>query len=754
MADIQDTDQFLVNRSDSTATVPASDLMADLLDDDLMLVNRSDVTYTVTGADVKASLGGGGAVPIYPEPDEVTGNPDFQGGTGTELDPYILAPITVAPAGEFGVSVEVITIDVAGAQEGQLVVWTDNSVGAGNRFEQPTGVVGADGTWTGRVVYRDVPNTASNTDYVGDLQIGDVYFRWTVTQKLVAGDPPEIGSVTLTEQNAGQAPRFTNQSFVVAVEMTEEGFPLSTKVIDAYVEGTIDGVDSTRKYLEFNSAGTVTDLLDSPQDPPYSVLAANPTLTLTFPATFSSGKTPDEELGEGVSLTACVTAENTVESVGPACETVTPEQEDAEAVIKAKPGYLTAIRTSDTSKTIDDTIKHINILKTDNNMIAVSEDGKLWWYHLESGSWQDKQLIADVSPAGFPWESIAGDWSNTDLLAKDSDGNLYNYQPFSYASQTIPILDKLVDTNIANIGNCGTYSYVLWTQAKTDEPEVKLWNANKLTTFNFAGLSAYDDTKIKQVMATRGPSGSSGAPSFNYLIILTAKGNLYTVGAHPSEFTGIDPSGTVANPKPWNVNFVTGGVPISSINSPSTIYSQQDISFRDNNGKIYIATSKHQKYGSMDLFAYRPDTSFLSNPYGVWAQDYVFIEKDGKVYVENGSLDNSPKTYIIDEPNLGLQGGVAYGHTPSVYSEANQDNDGNEIGVILFSDDPNNTMTAGQLAEQKLKFETYENRAAVHQGEQAMAAREALVKELKAKGIDAAEALKTKAKRGRRKKAD
>ena len=39
MADLQSTDQFLVNRSDSTATVTAANLMATILDDDLMLVN-------------------------------------------------------------------------------------------------------------------------------------------------------------------------------------------------------------------------------------------------------------------------------------------------------------------------------------------------------------------------------------------------------------------------------------------------------------------------------------------------------------------------------------------------------------------------------------------------------------------------------------------------------------------------------------------------------------------------------------------
>ena len=157
MADLQSTDQFLVNRSDSTATVTAANLMATILDDDLMLVNRGDQTYKVTGADVKDSLG---TKPIYPEPDEITATPDFQGGTGTELDPFILQTIDVRPGGATGVSGETITIAVAGAEENQPVIWTNNSDQqlTGTRFDQPSGIVAADGTWTGKLVYNDDPH--------------------------------------------------------------------------------------------------------------------------------------------------------------------------------------------------------------------------------------------------------------------------------------------------------------------------------------------------------------------------------------------------------------------------------------------------------------------------------------------------------------------------------------------------------------------------------------------------------------------
>ena len=107
MADIQDTDLFLVNRNNSTASLPASELMADILDDDLMLVNRGGKTYKVTGLEVKDSLG------PTDEPPSMTGatltgtGPQFSGQTYTttlqnynpgvpEADQTMLAKVTGA----------------------------------------------------------------------------------------------------------------------------------------------------------------------------------------------------------------------------------------------------------------------------------------------------------------------------------------------------------------------------------------------------------------------------------------------------------------------------------------------------------------------------------------------------------------------------------------------------------------------------------------------------------------------------------
>ena len=53
---INETDKFIVNRSNSSFYVEQKNLMASLQDTDLMLVNRSDNSYKITGAELKESL--------------------------------------------------------------------------------------------------------------------------------------------------------------------------------------------------------------------------------------------------------------------------------------------------------------------------------------------------------------------------------------------------------------------------------------------------------------------------------------------------------------------------------------------------------------------------------------------------------------------------------------------------------------------------------------------------------------------------
>ena len=77
MSQVNDTDTFLVNRSDTSYQVQAQNLMAELQDTDLMLVNRGGTSYKATGLDIKDSLKPPGAIdqPVILAPQNGAGAP-------------------------------------------------------------------------------------------------------------------------------------------------------------------------------------------------------------------------------------------------------------------------------------------------------------------------------------------------------------------------------------------------------------------------------------------------------------------------------------------------------------------------------------------------------------------------------------------------------------------------------------------------------------------------------------------------------
>lgn len=232
---IENTDYYVVERNDTLNIVESQSAMTKILDDDLLVIGRGSSPYKITGAEFKQSVGPG---PLVPSPDDVSASPAFEGGTGTELDPFIITPVTAAPAGVSVLSAQTITID---GVEGQVGTWTSDNT----RFDQPSSVIGSDGTWSGQLIYNDSPETISDTVYTGYPKIGSVCFKWVVTQNVLATSPPTVDSVSLIESNPIADPRFTDQTFVASSQVTE-GEPLSTKTIDAHVDGTLT------KNIQFN----------------------------------------------------------------------------------------------------------------------------------------------------------------------------------------------------------------------------------------------------------------------------------------------------------------------------------------------------------------------------------------------------------------------------------------------------------------------------------------------------------------------
>ena len=83
--------------------------------------------------------------------------------------------------------------------------------------------------------------------------------------------------------------------------------------------------DSTKRYLVYDENGTITSYQVGPMDPKWTTLDEVPQLTLTFPATFPSGKTPDEELGDGCVIGVEVRAYNSAGTSGPVTKYIQPE---------------------------------------------------------------------------------------------------------------------------------------------------------------------------------------------------------------------------------------------------------------------------------------------------------------------------------------------------------------------------------------------------------------------------------------------
>ena len=164
-----------------------------------------------------------------------------------------------------------------------------------------------DGNGTVRVIGATSLTIISN---VGTWTNGDTVTGPALT---ASGTLTSISGTTLTVNSSSGRWLITESDYETNKKLNKKAKQLNVPV------------DGTKKYLKFDSFGNVETLLDTPQSPAYKTTDENPVLTLKFPATFPSGFTPDEELGEGVTLTVEASATNVIGSDGPKSETVQPE---------------------------------------------------------------------------------------------------------------------------------------------------------------------------------------------------------------------------------------------------------------------------------------------------------------------------------------------------------------------------------------------------------------------------------------------
>ena len=142
----------------------------------------NDVIYTYSS--VNDSWTGDVPLSVFidPDPSDVSATPDFDSGTGSFSDPFVITPAIVA-LGESASSAQYITI----ADQTQKYVRFFNATkpsATGSKFNQSFATVNSDGEWQGRLVYDDSKGIITEDEFTitGTLIIGTVYFSWTVTQ--------------------------------------------------------------------------------------------------------------------------------------------------------------------------------------------------------------------------------------------------------------------------------------------------------------------------------------------------------------------------------------------------------------------------------------------------------------------------------------------------------------------------------------------------------------------------------------------
>ena len=262
--------------------------------------SQSPATINVWDPTANAGAGGweqataSGPKPANPAPSDVAATPAFVSGTGTQADPFVISPSTVAAPGGTATSAQTITIN---GKADDTIAFVDLTAGTnGARFTQAAGVIGAGGSWSGTLSYLDTPNSVAGATFTGDLQIGTTYFRWVVTQQVSVA--PVIDTVVLAD--SPEAGRFTSGTFQTTVTLTTDGTPASTKGLKAWVAGTLKAQPISDEITAVNAAvltlKTDKDLLNfragdavkqNAVAPKSSAITASSTATYTPPANWS-----------------------------------------------------------------------------------------------------------------------------------------------------------------------------------------------------------------------------------------------------------------------------------------------------------------------------------------------------------------------------------------------------------------------------------------------------------------------------------
>ena len=153
-------------------------------DDKFLNSNGALYTYD-TPDDSWTAYAAPGTISTNPAPSQISAVPAFDSGTGTEGDPFVITPATVADAGGKASSAQIITLTGADPADTVKFLPMTSITGVTPKFTQPVWLVDAAGQWTGQLLYDDAlgQDVAAGT-YTATIRLGNnVWFQWAVTQQ-------------------------------------------------------------------------------------------------------------------------------------------------------------------------------------------------------------------------------------------------------------------------------------------------------------------------------------------------------------------------------------------------------------------------------------------------------------------------------------------------------------------------------------------------------------------------------------------
>jgi len=446
-------------------------------------------------------------------------------------------------------------------------------------------------------------------------------------------------------------------------------------------------IDLTKMYLDYESDGTVNSLITTPMDPPYTTTATNPSLTLKFPATFPSGNTPDEELGEGTVLTVGVASENVVNR--------SPGTGFEEASVQPK-----------LSPTIADWFS-INLWTGTGGSPDTAQD-------INSG-------IDLVNNDGMVWIKVK-DQASTDHQLFDTKRGDNKYLVSNVAQKEYETTGKCVFTSDGyRVGgqytnNTGK-SIVGWSFRAAP----KFFDVVKYDGTGVAGSVPHQLQSEPGMMIVKKTNDDR-----NWIVYHSAIGN--------EKILNLNENG----PKSGNTQTVWNATtPTSSVFSVGTSDSVNGSGdeyiaylFADTPGLIKCGGESSNGGDQSISLSFKPQWVLIKTA-SVADDWFIFDSK----FQDPGQTSLSPNKSISETFTSGRTR-LSFNDTGFTIDNVNLGwSNGDEFIYVAIAAPVIETLSAEAFAEQKLKFATYQNRKEVIEGQAAMSRRDDLMQELKEAGV-------------------